>query len=229
MGFYSNNPSLPTFSRTSVTKSRSMSMDALTAVIEMDRTNFSETTNSIPTSPSQQMGHPLYSGNNSMDIMSQLQNGSISSQPNSQNPSRPTSPTTTSSTTTTTTTTSTTITSLQPYHPEYQSEDQQEGKQKSKKRGPKKQDSSKAAANDPEKRAKFLERNRKAAQKCRQKKKDLMSRLQKETAELEQTHQQLKIEIEKLQQTNSIMRNLLSEHRNCPVNAKIALQKTLSF
>jgi len=81
--------------------------------------------------------------------------------------------------------------------------------------GEKKRKSHKELLTDEEKRKKFLERNRKAAQKCRQKKKQAMDQLEKETQELERLYEQLAREIEMTKKHNSQLENFLKDHVRC--------------
>ncbi|KAH6675308.1 hypothetical protein F5X68DRAFT_235462 [Plectosphaerella plurivora] len=65
------------------------------------------------------------------------------------------------------------------------------------------------------KRSKFLERNRVAASKCRQRKKQWMSGLQDTKNELEARHHQLQLEHSSLVNEVSSMKNQLMSHANC--------------
>ena len=70
--------------------------------------------------------------------------------------------------------------------------------------------------NDEEKRQRFLERNRRAAQRCRQKKKDMIEKLHREATDLERGYQRLVREVEASKVLNSYMLALLTEHKECP-------------
>jgi bZIP transcription factor len=65
------------------------------------------------------------------------------------------------------------------------------------------------------KRSKFLERNRVAASKCRQRKKQWMSGLQDTKNELETQHRQLQLEHSSLVNEVSSLKNQLMSHANC--------------
>jgi len=66
-----------------------------------------------------------------------------------------------------------------------------------------------------EKRRKFLERNRIAASKCRQKKKAWVQDLEKKSAEVSITNRNLKIIVNQLRDQRSLLLNQLLLHKNC--------------
>jgi len=68
---------------------------------------------------------------------------------------------------------------------------------------------------EEEKRQRFLERNRRAAQRCRQKKKDMMERVQKKASELEYAYCQLVKEVEVIKVLNGYMMTLIGDHKGC--------------
>jgi len=68
-----------------------------------------------------------------------------------------------------------------------------------------------------EKRARFLERNRVAARKCRRRRKERMNELQAVTAELTRANDQLLRDITLLKDENYYVRTLLIEHKDCPM------------
>ncbi|TDZ34614.1 Basic leucine zipper (bZIP) transcription factor atfB [Colletotrichum spinosum] len=68
---------------------------------------------------------------------------------------------------------------------------------------------------DDNKRDKFLERNRVAASKCRQKKKEWVSDLQETKQGLENQHAQLQMEYNRLVDEVTRMKNELMSHANC--------------
>ncbi|KAF6817350.1 bZIP transcription factor [Colletotrichum sojae] len=71
------------------------------------------------------------------------------------------------------------------------------------------------ADNDEDKRNKFLERNRVAASKCRQKKKEWVSDLQETKQNLENQHAALQMEYNGLVDEVTRMKNELMSHANC--------------
>jgi hypothetical protein len=77
-------------------------------------------------------------------------------------------------------------------------------------------------------RERFLERNRIAAQRCRQRRKQRMRALLASTAELEHTHQALARDVARLKDDNYHVRALLLAHRSCPAVADPAMQALLT-
>jgi len=67
-----------------------------------------------------------------------------------------------------------------------------------------------------EKRRKFLERNRIAASKCRQKKKAWVQDLEKKSTEVSITNRNLKIIVNQLREQVAVLRSQLLLHKNCP-------------
>ncbi|KAG7457475.1 hypothetical protein MATL_G00227360 [Megalops atlanticus] len=77
-----------------------------------------------------------------------------------------------------------------------------------------------AADEDPdERRRKFLERNRAAATRCRQKRKVWVMSLEKKAEELTQTNMQLQSEVTMLKGEVTQLKQLLLAHKDCPVTA----------
>ncbi|XP_069504343.1 cyclic AMP-responsive element-binding protein 5 isoform X2 [Ambystoma mexicanum] len=73
---------------------------------------------------------------------------------------------------------------------------------------------------DPdERRRKFLERNRAAATRCRQKRKVWVMSLEKKAEELTQTNMQLQNEVSMLKNEVSQLKQLLLTHKDCPITA----------
>ncbi|XP_018605968.1 cyclic AMP-responsive element-binding protein 5-like isoform X2 [Scleropages formosus] len=73
---------------------------------------------------------------------------------------------------------------------------------------------------DPdERRRKFLERNRAAATRCRQKRKVWVMSLEKKAEELTQTNMQLQNEVTMLKTEVTQLKQLLLTHKDCPVTA----------
>ncbi|NXQ24669.1 ATF7 factor, partial [Alaudala cheleensis] len=77
-----------------------------------------------------------------------------------------------------------------------------------------------AAAEDPdERRQRFLERNRAAASRCRQKRKLWVSSLEKKAEELSSQNLQLSNEVTLLRNEVAQLKQLLLAHKDCPVTA----------
>ncbi|XP_046901969.1 cyclic AMP-dependent transcription factor ATF-2 [Hypomesus transpacificus] len=77
-----------------------------------------------------------------------------------------------------------------------------------------------AAGEDPdEKRRKFLERNRAAASRCRQKRKVWVQSLEKKAEDLNSMNGQLQSEVTLLRNEVSQLKQLLLAHKDCPVTA----------
>ncbi|MGH0185942.1 UNVERIFIED_CONTAM: hypothetical protein FKN15_019712 [Acipenser sinensis] len=73
---------------------------------------------------------------------------------------------------------------------------------------------------DPdERRRKFLERNRAAATRCRQKRKVWVISLEKKAEELTQTNMQLQNEVTMLKTEVTQLKQLLLTHKDCPITA----------
>lgn len=71
---------------------------------------------------------------------------------------------------------------------------------------------------DPdERRRKFLERNRAAATRCRQKRKVWVMSLEKKAEELTQTNMQLQNEVTMLKNEVTQLKQLLLTHKDCPI------------
>ncbi|XP_040295562.1 cyclic AMP-dependent transcription factor ATF-2 isoform X2 [Bufo bufo] len=78
----------------------------------------------------------------------------------------------------------------------------------------------KAASDDPdEKRRKFLERNRAAASRCRQKRKVWVQSLEKKAEDLSSFNGQLQNEVTLLRNEVAQLKQLLLAHKDCPVTA----------
>uniref|UniRef100_A0A4W5QUB9 Cyclic AMP-dependent transcription factor ATF-2 n=1 Tax=Hucho hucho TaxID=62062 RepID=A0A4W5QUB9_9TELE len=78
-----------------------------------------------------------------------------------------------------------------------------------------------ATSEDPdEKRRKFLERNRAAASRCRQKRKVWVSSLEKKAEDLNSMNGQLQNEVTMLRNEVDQLKHLLLAHNDCPVTAK---------
>lgn len=69
--------------------------------------------------------------------------------------------------------------------------------------------------NDEEKRQKFLERNRQAASKCRQKKKQWIEELEQKAEEATKRNEQLRASVSTLKDELIELKSLLLAHRNC--------------
>uniref|UniRef100_A0A8D3AXW5 BZIP domain-containing protein n=1 Tax=Scophthalmus maximus TaxID=52904 RepID=A0A8D3AXW5_SCOMX len=77
------------------------------------------------------------------------------------------------------------------------------------------------AEQDPdERRQKFLERNRAAATRCRQKRKVWVSSLEKKAEELTHTNLQLQNEVTSLRSEVGQLKQILLTHKDCPVTAR---------
>ncbi|XP_035537453.1 cyclic AMP-responsive element-binding protein 5-like isoform X2 [Morone saxatilis] len=77
------------------------------------------------------------------------------------------------------------------------------------------------AEHDPdERRQKFLERNRAAATRCRQKRKLWVSSLEKKAEELTHTNLQLQNEVTSLRSEVGQLKQILLTHKDCPVTAR---------
>ncbi|KAJ8012750.1 hypothetical protein DPEC_G00046120 [Dallia pectoralis] len=77
-----------------------------------------------------------------------------------------------------------------------------------------------ATSEDPdEKRRKFLERNRAAASRCRQKRKVWVSSLEKKAEDLNSVNAQLQNEVTLLRSEVAQLKQLLLAHKDCPVTA----------
>ncbi|XP_041724886.2 cyclic AMP-dependent transcription factor ATF-2-like [Coregonus clupeaformis] len=77
-----------------------------------------------------------------------------------------------------------------------------------------------ATSEDPdEKRRKFLERNRAAASRCRQKRKVWLSSLEKKAEDLNSMNGQLQNEVTLLRNEVAQLKHLLLAHKDCPVTA----------
>ncbi|XP_026203478.1 cyclic AMP-responsive element-binding protein 5-like [Anabas testudineus] len=78
-----------------------------------------------------------------------------------------------------------------------------------------------SAEQDPdERRQKFLERNRAAATRCRQKRKLWVSSLEKKAEELTHTNLQLQNEVTSLKSEVGQLKQILLTHKDCPVTAR---------
>ncbi|XP_029299283.1 cyclic AMP-responsive element-binding protein 5-like isoform X2 [Cottoperca gobio] len=78
-----------------------------------------------------------------------------------------------------------------------------------------------SAEQDPdERRQKFLERNRAAATRCRQKRKVWVSSLEKKAEELTHTNLQLQNEVTSLRSEVGQLKQILLTHKDCPVTAR---------
>ncbi|ORZ24477.1 hypothetical protein BCR42DRAFT_403034, partial [Absidia repens] len=71
---------------------------------------------------------------------------------------------------------------------------------------------------DDEKRKNFLERNRQAALKCRQRKKQWLNNLQTKVEYLTNDNEQLQIQSNMMRDELIQLRNMLWSHRDCPLN-----------
>jgi hypothetical protein len=69
--------------------------------------------------------------------------------------------------------------------------------------------------NNNDKRKKFLERNRVAASRCRQRKKQKIEELEKRASETAQRNEELKLTISALKDELIMLKNMLLAHRNC--------------
>uniref|UniRef100_A0AAY4C731 BZIP domain-containing protein n=1 Tax=Denticeps clupeoides TaxID=299321 RepID=A0AAY4C731_9TELE len=72
-----------------------------------------------------------------------------------------------------------------------------------------------------ERRRRFLERNRAAASRCRQKRKIWISALEKRAEELETTNTTLANEVKELRSEVAHLKELLLAHKDCPVTATL--------
>ncbi|KAG9333170.1 hypothetical protein JZ751_013428 [Albula glossodonta] len=78
-----------------------------------------------------------------------------------------------------------------------------------------------AGEEDPdERRRKFLERNRAAATRCRQKRKIWVMSLERKAEELSHTNLQLQNEVTQLKVEVTQLKQLLHTHKDCPVTAR---------
>ncbi|KAI8885418.1 hypothetical protein K501DRAFT_163890, partial [Backusella circina FSU 941] len=68
---------------------------------------------------------------------------------------------------------------------------------------------------DDEKRKNFLERNRQAALKCRQRKKQWLNNLQTRVEFLSNDNEQLQIQVNLMREEAINLRNLLMAHKDC--------------
>ncbi|KAI4817620.1 hypothetical protein KUCAC02_011003 [Chaenocephalus aceratus] len=83
------------------------------------------------------------------------------------------------------------------------------------------QHSMRTADQDPDqRRQKFLERNRAAATRCRQKRKVWVSSLEKKAEELTHTNLQLQNEVTSLRSEVGQLKEILLTHKDCPVTAR---------
>ena len=81
---------------------------------------------------------------------------------------------------------------------------------------------SRAPLTAEEKRQRFLERNRAAAARCRQKRKKYLESLQKNFEETNEEGRRQKTYIERLEHQNAELKQLLLEHKECPLFAQQA-------
>ncbi|GFR70239.1 cyclic AMP-dependent transcription factor ATF-2 [Elysia marginata] len=98
----------------------------------------------------------------------------------------------------------------------------------------KRQKMSPDSADPEERRRKFLERNRAAAARCRQKRKHWISNLEKKADELQSTNSKLQSEVKLLRGEVAQLKTLLIAHKDCPVTQQQKSQGqlqhgTLSF
>lgn len=77
----------------------------------------------------------------------------------------------------------------------------------------------KRSSNDEEKRKNFLERNRVAASKCRQRKKQLMQKMEDELAFYSNGYRQTSAQVTQLRAQLQKMKNILVAHKDCPALA----------
>ncbi|KAI8640618.1 hypothetical protein BD408DRAFT_347639 [Parasitella parasitica] len=77
---------------------------------------------------------------------------------------------------------------------------------------------------DEEKRKHFLERNRQAALKCRQRKKQWLTNLQERVEFLANDNEQLQLQANVLRDEVINLRSLLSTHKNCPLSINMSPQ-----
>lgn len=78
-------------------------------------------------------------------------------------------------------------------------------------------DPNKAEMTDDEKRKNFLERNRQAALKCRQRKKAWLQQLQQKVEFLQTDNEALQQTVVALREEIGVLRNVLSQHSGCNV------------
>lgn len=78
----------------------------------------------------------------------------------------------------------------------------------------------KSSTNDEEKRKNFLERNRVAASKCRQRKKQLMQKMEDELAFYSKGYRQTSAQVTQLRAQLEKMKNILISHKDCPTLAQ---------
>ncbi|KAG0168805.1 hypothetical protein DFQ30_004287 [Apophysomyces sp. BC1015] len=79
------------------------------------------------------------------------------------------------------------------------------------------------SADDEEKRKSFLERNRQAALKCRQRKKQWLQTLQAKVEYLTNDNEQLQIQTNFLREEVMSLRTVLLTHKDCPLNKRPVL------
>lgn len=86
------------------------------------------------------------------------------------------------------------------------------------KAGKKKEETKKSAraASEDEKRKQFLERNRVAASKCRQRKKQLFSKMESELSFYSNGYRELSAQVTQLREQLLQVRGILTNHRDCP-------------
>ncbi|CAO0791982.1 unnamed protein product [Mucor circinelloides] len=77
---------------------------------------------------------------------------------------------------------------------------------------------------DDEKRKHFLERNRQAALKCRQRKKQWLTNLQERVEFLANDNEQLQLQANVMRDEVIHLRNLLLAHKNCPMSGSLPPQ-----
>nr|CAD7267178.1 unnamed protein product [Timema shepardi] len=84
-----------------------------------------------------------------------------------------------------------------------------------------------SGAEDPqEKRMKFLERNRAAAMRCREKRKTWVQELEMRARNMQATNHNLVAEVAALKSEVASLKTLLLAHRNCPVTQALAQEST---
>ncbi|PVD35939.1 hypothetical protein C0Q70_02908 [Pomacea canaliculata] len=85
-------------------------------------------------------------------------------------------------------------------------------------------------SDDPdERRRKFLERNRAAAARCRQKRKHWITNLEKKAEELQQTNSRLQSEVSLLKAEVAELKTLLLAHQDCPITLQQKSQGQLAL